>query len=320
MVGLCAIEVSLHRSLFFSHTSSLLKKGCIMEDKQIEIPTNVAVFIDYENVYKALLEEKANVLRLAFFEKLRKWCSEHKRRVVRIVVYCNFDNMDLHESFHQSILQSYGVETVHTSNQGKNYADLKITIDVLTSMYSNNNIDEFFIMSNDKDMTPLLNTIRANKRNVSVITTGSTYNPSICEFADSHLSIEEICSTEVEHKIIDDIASAYWKKFENYSNKQMREFASTGNYTHSGINYVLTNEIKFSKIMSYELATIIKGFYDTGDIFFYNYTYGGKSYIAFAPSSNKNEMISKGIIKEEAIVPAFDIQKEIDALYVKALK
>lgn len=84
-----------------------------MEDKQIGVPTNVAVFIDYENVYKALLEEKTNVLRLAFFEKLRKWCSEHQRRVVRIVVYCNFDNMDLHESFHQSVLQSYGVETVH---------------------------------------------------------------------------------------------------------------------------------------------------------------------------------------------------------------
>ena len=41
----------------------------MMEDKQIGVPTNVAVFIDYENVYKALLEEKTNVLRLAFFEK-----------------------------------------------------------------------------------------------------------------------------------------------------------------------------------------------------------------------------------------------------------
>lgn len=32
----------------------------MMEDKQIGVPTNVAVFIDYENVYKALLEEKTN--------------------------------------------------------------------------------------------------------------------------------------------------------------------------------------------------------------------------------------------------------------------
>ena len=49
-------------------------------------PINVAVFIDYENVYKELLQQKTNVLRLAFFEKLRKWCSENNRRVVRMVV------------------------------------------------------------------------------------------------------------------------------------------------------------------------------------------------------------------------------------------
>lgn len=291
-----------------------------MEDKQIKVPTNVAVFIDYENVYKALLKEKTNVLHLAFFEKLREWCTEHQRRVVRIVVYCNFDNTDLHESFHQSVLQSYGVETVHTSNQGKNYADLKMTIDVLTSMYSNNNIDEFFIMSNDKDMTPLLNTIRENKRNVAIITTGSTYNPSICEFADSHIELEEICAVEVSHKIIDDIANAYWKKFENYINTQISNFSNTGKYTHYELKYVLTNEIRYSKVMSYELATIIKEFYDTGKIFFYNYTYGTKSCVGFAPTSKKADLISKGIIKKEAIMESYDIQKDIDGLYEKAMR
>jgi len=58
-----------------------------MEDKQIGVPTNVAVFIDYENVYKALLEEKTNVLRLAFFEKLRKWLSS--------IMYPFFNKLDV---------------------------------------------------------------------------------------------------------------------------------------------------------------------------------------------------------------------------------
>lgn len=187
-------------------------------------------------------------------------------------------------------------------------------------MYSNNNIDEFFIMSNDKDMTPLLNTIRENKRNVAVITTGSTYNPSICEFADSHIELEEICAVEVSHKIIDDIANAYWKKFENYINTQISNFSNTGKYTHYELKYVLTNEIRYSKVMSYELATIIKEFYDTGKIFFYNYTYGTKSCVGFAPTSKKADLISKGIIKEEAIIEAYDIQKDIDDLYAKALR
>ena len=84
------------------------------EAEQSGTPINVAVFIDYENVHKALLAQRTNILRLSFFEKLRKWCSNNQRRVVRIVVYCNFDNVDLHDSYHQSILQNYGVETVHT--------------------------------------------------------------------------------------------------------------------------------------------------------------------------------------------------------------
>lgn len=292
----------------------------MMQDRPNASPSNVAVFIDYENVYKALLGEKTNVLRLAFFEKLRKWCAEHQRRVVRIVVYCNFDNTDLHESFHQSILQSYGVETIHTSNQGKNYADLKITIDVLSSMYSNDNIDEFFIMSNDKDMTPLLNTIRENKRNVAVITTGSTYNPSICEFADTHIEMEEICTVEVTHKIIDDIASAYWNKFEKYINNQISNFSTTSKYVHYELMYVLSNEIRYTKVMNYELASIIKDFYDAGTIFFYNYKFGTKSCVGFAPISLKADLIAKGIVNQESVIETYDIQKVIDDLYAKAQK
>ena len=298
----------------------------VMENEKIEkiqkpeTPINVAVFVDYENVYHALLEEHTNVLRLAFFEKLRKWCADNQRRVVRTVVYCNFDIADLHESYHQSILQSYGVETVHTSNQGKNYADLKITIDVLTSMYSNDNIDEFFIMSNDKDMTPLLNTIRANKRNVAIITTGATYNPAICEFADSHIALEDICKVESEHKIIDDIADNYWKKFEGYVTKQIAEYSNTKRYTHTELRYVLTNEVKYSKVMDYELATIIKGIYDDGKIFFYNYTYGTKSCVGYAPVGSKADMITLGLIKESDVIAQYDIQKVIDTLYANALK
>nr|WP_325258820.1 NYN domain-containing protein [uncultured Oscillibacter sp.] len=290
------------------------------EAEQSGTPINVAVFIDYENVHKALLAQRTNILRLSFFEKLRKWCSNNQRRVVRIVVYCNFDNADLHDSYHQSILQNYGVETVHTSNQGKNYADLKITIDVLTSMYSNNNIDEFFIMSNDKDMTPLLNTIRANKRNVVVITTGENYNPTICEFADKHITLESICSEEVDHKIIDTIANSYWKKFEAYIAKKIADYSVTKNYSHYGLNYAFSNEIKFSKVMNYELATIIKEFYDKKQMFFYNYSYKSNSYVGFAPSDKQQDLLSLGIIQPTDIIATYDIQADIERLYSDAQK
>ncbi len=280
-------------------------------------PINVAVFIDYENVYRALLEQHTNVLRLGFFEKLRKWCANHNRRIVRMVVYCNFDNNDLHESYHQSILQRYGIETVHTSNQGKNYADLKIAIDVLTSIYSNDNIDEFFIMSNDKDMTPLLNTIRANKRNVAIITTGDKYNHAICEFADRHITLEEICGISVEHQILDDIAAEYWEKYLSFINKRIDSYVAP-DFSHYEVDYNIRNQLAYIKIMGYELATIIKGFYDQGKIFFYNYTYKTKLCVAFAPTDRKDDMVTKGIITEKNIIEHYDIQSVIDDWYLKA--
>lgn len=45
---------------------------------------NVALFIDYENVYKNLLEEKRNAVRDGFFEKIREWCKKRNRRLVKI--------------------------------------------------------------------------------------------------------------------------------------------------------------------------------------------------------------------------------------------
>lgn len=278
-------------------------------------PVNVAVFIDYENVYKCLLEQNQNMLRLAFFEKLREWCRIHGKRVVNIAVYCNFDNNDLHESYHQSLLQSYGVETIHTANQGKNYADLKITIDVLGSIYSNHNIDEFFIMSNDKDMTPLLNVIRANKRNVSVITTGDQYNEALTAFADEHISLEEIVQTKVTHRVLDDIIDQYWKKFTKYFDEKIAEHDKTGVFKEYALEYNLKNEIAFSKVMIYEMANILLDLYRQGKVLFYHYLYNGKPYVAMLPSNKKELLIQKQILNEEAILTDFDMESVVKTKY-----
>ena len=42
-------------------------------------------------------------------------------------------------------------------------------------VYLNENIDEFIIISNDKDMSPLINTIKANKRKAVLITANDNY-------------------------------------------------------------------------------------------------------------------------------------------------
>lgn len=70
--------------------------------------------------------------------------------------------------------------------------------------------------------------------------------------------------------------------------------------------------------MKYELASIIKDFYDNGKVFFYGYTYGTKSCIGFAPISQRQALIDFGIIQEADVIENYDIQSVIDDLYDNA--
>ncbi|MBE6595410.1 MAG: NYN domain-containing protein [Ruminococcaceae bacterium] len=282
--------------------------------------TNVAVYIDYENIHKTLTKSNTNVLRKGFFEKLRAWCATNNKRIVQTRVYCNFDNDDLYQSHHQTTLQNYGVETIHTSNQGKNYADLKISIDVLTSMYSNNNIDEFIIVSNDKDMIPLLNSIRANKRNVCVITAGEDYNRSICEFADQHISLEEVCKTEVEHLIITDLKDRLWKNLCDHFDDKIKSYQNGESYSDYTFDYNVRNSVTYYKLMVYEMFTLFKELYEENKILFYTYKYSGKSHIAIIPANKKQFFLDSNIIDEKAFIENYDIDKIIISEYQKFCK
>lgn len=278
---------------------------------------NVALYIDYENVYKTLRKDYKNIIRLGFFEKLRAWCSNNGKRLIKIAVYCNFDNLDLYNSHHQSLLQNYGVDTIHTSNQGKNYADLKLTIDVLNSMYSNNNIDEFIIMSNDKDMTPLLNTIRENKRKATVLTTGENYNKTICSFSDEQIKFEDIMVTECESLDVESIEANFIDGIKNFLIAKYADYkseSSTKPYPHYGLEYNIEKQSSHFNLMDYELANIIS--LHKNEFVFYNYNVKGKILVALTLKSLKSDFLSSGIIRNTDIVD-FDINKFVLDAYDK---
>lgn len=284
---------------------------------------NVALFIDYENVCKTLLKQYTNVIRLGFFEKFRQWCKNHGRRIVNIAVYCNFDIKDLYESHHQSLLQSYGVETIHTSNQGKNYADLKIAIDVLNSMYNNANIDEFILMSNDKDMTPLLNTLRLNKRKASIITTGKEYNNALCEFADEQIRFEEIIDTEYKNDLlIVDIENKFYDNIEEFIENGINEYESSideNKYFKKNYNieYFLESQSKYYQIMQYEILNMVKNYCESGKVILYQNKVKGSIYTGILPTKHKDYFLNHGIIKPQDIL---DISKINNLLRDKYLQ
>lgn len=287
-----------------------------VDDKQCN---NAALFIDYENVYKTLRLQRKNIIRLGFFERIRSWCKNNNKRLVKIAVYCNFDNLDLYESHHQSFLHSYGVESVHTSNQGKNYADLQIAIDVLNTMYQNKNIDEFLIMSNDKDMTPLLNTVRLNKRKVSIITTGNDYNRTICSFADEQYKFETIISTETETGFlqITEIQNKFFESLCKHIHSKYSDYLEGRidiEKIHYGLDYCVETQCNYLNIMKYEIANIIAELSAENYVSFYEYYYRGSSYVAILPVSKRDSYLVSGIIKEKDLID-FDIKGYVAQIY-----
>lgn len=282
--------------------------------------TNAAVFIDYENVHKTLLESNRNAIRDGFFDKIRAWFKEHDRRVVKIAVYCNFDNEDLYESHHQTLLQSYGVETVHTSNQGKNFADLQLTIDVMNAMYLNDNIDEFIIMSNDKDMTPLLNNVRYNKRKAVVITTGDMYNKALCSFADEQITYEMIMSQKVSECVIDGLRDKIYDNLSRYFENMIRKYCDMRNnglpaeFKHIGLDHFCDTQVKYCTLMVYEVYRCISELKLSNKILFYTYNYRGIPYIAVMPSDKKEILVNESIINESDI-REYDIEEKTVQVY-----
>lgn len=55
---------------------------------------NAIIYIDYENIHQTLLHKYTNVLRIGFFEKLRKWCEMQGIRILDMIAYCNFDTKE----------------------------------------------------------------------------------------------------------------------------------------------------------------------------------------------------------------------------------
>lgn len=281
---------------------------------------NAAVFIDYENVHKALVDKNTNVIRDGFFDKMREWFKDNGRRMVKVAIYCNFDNDDLYESHHQTLLQSYGVETIHTSNQGKNFADLQLTIDVMNAMYLNDNIDEFIIMSNDKDMTPLLNNVRYNKRKAVVITTGNLYNKALCSFADEQITYETIVSQNVARCLVDDLRDKLYdnllKYFDNVFNKYQdaKTSGQTESFKHIGLDHFCGLQTKYCMLMLYEVYKCISDLNLGNKVLFYTYNFKGKTFIAVMPSDKKDLLIDENIINESDVLD-YDIDEKIVQVY-----
>jgi uncharacterized LabA/DUF88 family protein len=297
-------------------------------EKDNKVRKNVVIYVDYENVHKTLLKEHKNLLGMGFFEKLTKWCEENNMRIMDIIVYCNFDLKDLYESNHQTKLQEYGIETVHTSNKGKNFSDLKITADLLEQMHTNNNIDGFILISNDKDMTPVIKAVKKYKEFIYLIVCGNEYDKSLLNFPDKIINIDNIEKILITEDLeIEKYYKSIYNNLHEYLIIKHKDYITNNkNIVHHGLDFYINKSFSHFNIMKYEFANIIKQLVEEEAMMVYNYKYYDsrmkcdQTGVAILTSELKQIYIDGNIITESNIIANYDFDAMINKLYESYIK
>jgi uncharacterized LabA/DUF88 family protein len=153
---------------------------------------NANIYVDYENIVELLKRYGKNPLEIGFFPVILHLLKDkHKFNIIESIIYNNFEKKSL-DGPQQSILQSLGLQTRHSSNAGKNSSDLELTVDALRTLYKNPVIDVFVIISSDRDIIPLLKAIKYENKITYVISTKIGFNEIVIQYADYHDYIEEL--------------------------------------------------------------------------------------------------------------------------------
>jgi uncharacterized LabA/DUF88 family protein len=152
---------------------------------------NAMVYVDYENILELLKAYGKDPLEIDFFRVIQSRLAGAGVKIIDFLVYGNFEKKSAWGS-QQTFLRAMGLQTRHASNNGKNSGDLELTVDALRDLFKNPNIDIFVIISSDRDIIPLLKTIKYENKLSYVYSTHNGFNQIVAKYADFHEYIEAI--------------------------------------------------------------------------------------------------------------------------------
>jgi uncharacterized LabA/DUF88 family protein len=152
---------------------------------------NAMVYVDYENILELLKAYGKNPLEIDFFRVIQSRLAAAGIKIIDFLVYGNFEKKTPGGN-QQSFLRAMGLQTRHASNNGKNSGDLELTVDALKDLFKNPNIDIFVIISSDRDIIPLLKTIKYENKLSYIFSTQNGFNQIVTKYADFHEYIETI--------------------------------------------------------------------------------------------------------------------------------
>ncbi len=156
--------------------------------------SNVAVFIDYENVYWSMKNNYMLVPQAGRLVDLVKQEAGKEGQVVMALAYADFDQAEFKGL--QTELQRKSVEPRHvfsksvTESIRKNAADIELSLDALELMYTRDDIDTYILVCGDRDLIQLIRKLHTRNKRVVVFGVSRTTSNDLVMFADSFTQIE----------------------------------------------------------------------------------------------------------------------------------
>lgn len=151
----------------------------------------IALYVDFENIEIGLQKQYKTKFQI---EPIINKLSEIGVIRVRKAYADWVKNKDYRES-----LLNYGIELIEKpslNTEGKNGADIKLTIDAVETAITNENINTFAIVSGDSDFLSLIQKLRENGKYVIILSGEAFTSKLIIKNCDEFISYEIIASIQ----------------------------------------------------------------------------------------------------------------------------
>lgn len=157
---------------------------------------DVAVFIDFENVYVSVrdkLDENPN------FETIMDRCHDLGRVIIARAYADWYRYPRITSALYANSIEPMYVPTYYydkdvgrTGRAIKNSVDMNICIDAMKTLFMHQNVEKFVLVTGDRDFIPLVHSIRQQGKEVVIIGIGGAASTHLAQSADEFLFYEQL--------------------------------------------------------------------------------------------------------------------------------
>ncbi|PDW01991.1 NYN domain-containing protein [Candidatus Viridilinea mediisalina] len=157
---------------------------------------DVAVFIDFENVYVSV-RDKLNAN--PNFEAIMDRCSDLGRVVISRAYADWYRYPRVTSALYANAIEPIYVATYYydkdvgrTGRAIKNSVDMNLCIDAMKTLFTNPTVGRFVLVTGDRDFIPLVNNIRQQGKEVYIIGIGGAASTHLAQSADEFVFYEQL--------------------------------------------------------------------------------------------------------------------------------